>query len=80
MERASTEWTSMDWNETSTSLGLKGGRKENLCMFKFPAPTRGASLRACWMWVRVGQCVLGACVRAPPAAAGAAAVAAGREV
>lgn len=56
-------------------------------MFKFPAQTAGASLRACWMWVREWKCVLGACVCANggPAAAVAAAVvevvvAAGREV
>ena len=69
------EWTSMGWNETSASIGLKEGRERSPCMFKFPAPARGASVRACWMWVRAGKCVLGACVCAPAAAAAAAAAA-----
>ena len=73
----------MGCNETSASIGLKEGRERSPCMFKFPAPARGASVRACWMWVRAGKCVLGACVCAPAAGAaagGAAAAAAVVEV
>lgn len=71
--RAVGRWTSMDWR--SPDFPRTDGRRErNLCMFKFPAPTTLASGRACWMWVRVWKCVLGACVCAPAAAAAAAAL------